>query len=60
LLFGLCESLDLLGSHGLELDCLIGVLATTRRTSAVEILFDVVPTESTDLISTRTWLEVGV
>ena len=50
----------LFGRHGLELDRLIRVLSPARRTSAIEILLNVVPAESTDLVSTGAWFEVGV
>ena len=50
----------LFGRHGLELDRLIRVLSPARRTSAIEILLNVVPAESTDLVSTGARFEVGV
>ena len=60
LLFGLSEALDFFGGHGLELDGLVRVLATACWTSAVEILLDVMPAESTNLVTAWAWLEVGV
>ena len=36
-------------SHGFELDSLIRVLSTTCWASAIQVLLDVVPTETTNL-----------
>lgn len=60
LLLCLCKPLDLFSSHGLELYRLIRILATTCWTSSVQVLLDVMPAESADLVSTWAWLEVGV
>jgi hypothetical protein len=39
----------LLFVDGLELDCVVCVLSPACRTSAVEVFFDMMPTETTDL-----------
>lgn len=39
----------LFGTYGLERDAFLGILATTGGASAVEILLDMMPAESTDL-----------
>lgn len=40
---------SLLGRHGLELDGLVSVYTTASRATLVEVLFDVMPAETTDL-----------
>lgn len=40
---------SLLFVDGFELDCFVGVLTTTSRASAVQVLFDVMPAETADL-----------
>jgi hypothetical protein len=56
----LSKALMVLCRNGLELDGVIGVDTTAGGTTLVEILFDMVPAEPTDLISTDARLEVEI